>query len=1029
MTRMPPKQATTNSADKIKSSLTLELCSNATVTQLNDILFAPGAPKPTKARAPAASTRKRTPAPDNATSSAASQLERHRLAVEVVNAAMRGLLEAAQAGMGPTTPTSGAPSPGLPTKKPTRPPASTTKVLQSRSLNRNDKPVADLDSLDHLAICCSMATTFLQSLEAVKGIPESKPLQTENTRSILATKLMQLGKYKFALAEWKKLKRRLEQLIQADTGVESWVVKDEDSAPAKAARKGSTAEGEDMDQEGFSRVLEFPQPPPSSPVLPLVIVCQLGILRCVAGLKRPDMVEVSGIESPFCAWLTRLQAMLPSFKSPQHNPLSSIKLLAQQDPTKASTYAASLSQIISSIIPAITPAVDSVALDPKISCSPSTALLLQCTSLESIAFQRTVAKVANPKIRSIWEYLLPHVQTYIRRTHNFDATKKRDRYVIIREISHRLQKVLGEVKLPLDILKSLSSTSAEANLGKEAIRWTEEWLNELNTCGTASDAALIVLCKVRLAILELRRWRFGQSEPKEVEDLDINLLEQKIQDATAGMDSVAKGRKPDLGSLLQEVGLFRRTTFPLLAGVPEETITRLFKADDASSQKERLRVLGEDSIRSVLLFCRKYMGMGISSNENSRIKTIIVPGMEAMLAACWRGFDINRSDAWDRMEKLLKDCWSAMKACESELADEGAVSFYEKVSNVYWRVHLIYRSSPGYDQNAVRALRRSIATMDGRPVAEIANSQIAKKWERLGTIFITARDYNKAEDAFMSCLDASAKTGIFAELGNVASVKETVHAISSNVEYSWLGRVLASLIRIATKKKDDTAQALGFHHKGLSVAARGILLEWSFHLALDDMSDGGSVLRAIGERLIDVYELEDMPIRRTRVIASLLALTVDQSGLLDIDYVQSLGEDVLDWAKTTDSFNTQLEDDQQLVSQKDDALARCKIGLALCYWKQGKPRSELVSQALLLWSDIFRKGDWDACVERVTDVEGLKRRLEMMSEFFEMKDEVELQVSTFNVLLRIRELEVPTDHDGNTLQKMWKTHANSPSYC
>lgn len=226
--------------------------------------------------------------------------------MEVVNTAMRSLLEAAQTATAPSTPKAGALSLDLTTKKPKRLPATTAsgaKVLQSRSVNRNDKPAVDLDSLDHLALCCSMATTFLQSLEAGKGIPESKPLQTENTRSILATKLMQLRKYKFALNEWKKLKRRLEELIQQESGVESRAVTDESTPPIKTVKKSASTSKisvskdggsleDEADHDGTSRVLEFPQTPSSSPLLPLVIVCQLGILRCISGLKRPDMVEV-----------------------------------------------------------------------------------------------------------------------------------------------------------------------------------------------------------------------------------------------------------------------------------------------------------------------------------------------------------------------------------------------------------------------------------------------------------------------------------------------------------------------------------------------------------------------------------------------------------------------------------------------------------------------------------------------------------------------------------------------------------------
>lgn len=150
------------------------------------------------------------------------------------------------------------------------------KVLKARSGNNNDMSLGASDGVDYLAMCCSFSISFLISNESVEGIQATQPLQTENARLSLAGKLTALGRYGVAMNELKLLKWRLLGLMRGDSGGESWLV----DVRKKVAK------------EDFSTLLDFPGVSAMNSAFPLVIQCQLGILRCVVGMKKPGLADV-----------------------------------------------------------------------------------------------------------------------------------------------------------------------------------------------------------------------------------------------------------------------------------------------------------------------------------------------------------------------------------------------------------------------------------------------------------------------------------------------------------------------------------------------------------------------------------------------------------------------------------------------------------------------------------------------------------------------------------------------------------------
>lgn len=305
--------------------------------------------------------------------------------------------------------------------------------------------------------------------------------------------------------------------------------------------------------------------------------------------------------------------------------------------------------------------------------------------------------------------------------------------------------------------------------------------------------------------------------------------------------------------------------------------------------------------------------------------------------------------------------------------------------------------------------------MDDRPAEELVKAAITRRCEVLGSLFVSAGDYQRAENAFLSAIKSAALTGQLNHLGKRATSGESIKQIfdSSDRETATINAVLTGLVKIANKKQDRVAGELRFEDKELSTATRGCLLEWCLFLALDMMVDDGSLVRVLGERLIDVYELEEMPIRRSRIIAGLLEFSVDHPGFIESAEIRALGEECLEWANGVSG--TELDEDRNLGGFRDDVLARICFGLSFSGWLDGKPQTALITTAFQLWEAIIKSSaDWEKLFFRIDNPEEAIKRLEMAVQFLDMKGEHDLRLPTLELLLEFRKIERPINFNGNT---------------
>lgn len=308
--KMPPKPASSNPYSGIKQYLTAEACSASTLKLLNEAFSAlestiTAATLKVSVRPKSAKPASKNIAAAETVSSASKALERYKLAIDVINTCLKALGDAAKKDTPPASVTTlEGPAPAWKTA---------TKPLQSRSANRNDtRP----DSIVNLALCCALSISYLNSIQHASNIPELPPLQVETAQNTLVLKLIQLGMFEMGLKEARSLKRKLGEHMQNNVDVrgdETKVPKAKGSLKStstkvRAIGKENAAMAAKPEKESFSKILEFKQVVTSELAFPLVISCQLGILRCLVGMKRPELIDVR-ISSTYSTVLSLTQSV------------------------------------------------------------------------------------------------------------------------------------------------------------------------------------------------------------------------------------------------------------------------------------------------------------------------------------------------------------------------------------------------------------------------------------------------------------------------------------------------------------------------------------------------------------------------------------------------------------------------------------------------------------------------------------------------------------------------------------------------
>lgn len=112
------------------------------------------------------------------------------------------------------------------------------------------------------------------------------PLQVEKAQYSLIQKLIALKFYKIALKEIKSLKKKLDERMDEERGGNS--TEGEHSEGTGSGRNSSAAKKIST----MADLFRFDDIPERSIAAPLATSAQICVLRCLSGLKDPDLIEV-----------------------------------------------------------------------------------------------------------------------------------------------------------------------------------------------------------------------------------------------------------------------------------------------------------------------------------------------------------------------------------------------------------------------------------------------------------------------------------------------------------------------------------------------------------------------------------------------------------------------------------------------------------------------------------------------------------------------------------------------------------------
>ncbi|CAJ2509950.1 Uu.00g058500.m01.CDS01 [Anthostomella pinea] len=792
--------------------------------------------------------------------------EKAALATQIINATLRALGEAAKVAATSTSSTR-SPAKGGKAKSATRTALRRSNSvpmtpLQPRSLNRVStspsvartcrSPSSLSSSTGCLATveCARVAFTTLRSLQS-SGAVNLPDLQFEAGMSSFVSKLIALNLFDLAVKELRILKRRLEGM-----------------AAGKGARKtmGGTSVSSTTSKT-LSDLLDYPKVTASGPLLGFIITTQLQALRIIHGLKK----------------LTHLGAALPFLQ--ESNPSSPSNLLLRtlederQDHKKCSKQLESLSLLLLSLSPSLAVKDDAVAQEPRLNPSPETCLDVQVLGL-TIKLQAW--RISGHKGDVDKDILLPLskcLEAFSRRTSIEKTPVLCSAFSRVWDMIEKSGlRTSGSSRSHLAaICQLLATASRESGNVKEARKWSTMLRNMTNT----QEDSVARCCAVTAQVLALSL--------RESSEVDESLLVQ-VLDWIQGSFS---GSVTDLDDLLVNICLLRKAAVNTLMQ-PNGSTTAV---------QQKPRQLLETFIFQLPRFISRWLGKPPASSSATKdvlrfeqrrqlLSGYLQHVLDSALMLAKMRLDNNGLD-WETMESILPDILGLL----DNMADiiglstkiNPSASYHVKISQLYYQQHLALRKSAtkAKESLSLSALRRSVDCLKSRPDAEQTRAQLLVKWERYADLCKASGRREKAADAFRSIRDHLARQEVVEVITATLATQPITSSWRSSVEAELLSRTVCSLAKLDRQPHDWTWLLVGMD--------KATALEHDFYFIIANDSKNHQELDLSNptiSAMLQLYNVEDYPIRRLRTFLQLLMANIDTR--VQTDTLWAEAEEALD---------------------------------------------------------------------------------------------------------------------------------------
>jgi separase len=610
-----------------------------------------------------------------------------------------------------------------------------------------------------------------------------------------------------------------------------------------------------------------------NPAISLIVSHQTYTLRMIARVRRPRLVE----ETWGCLKLSN-----PS------SPANLLWLIAKSsngDP-KTIRQLESLAQAVLALCPSISRSEDPSGDQNQLQPPPDVVLSLQHLAFKIRQRWWALADHQGNKEKELIEPFSKCMAAFARRSQLSAVKKYRVAELLFTDLmgsSNDLANILqgessGSVTLAI---KTLVSLAESADLPEEALRWLGTQGSPSDSIKSAAGAATQVIQEATLFLDA-----FLKDPEKSSPDVSITRTLEILRGDLGGSSS-------ELDSLFLQVNRLRRSAAKALS-----------MGAQSASAIPALRYQAVRVISSSVHLTARYLGSSGTADMDSQTQArhaqrvlLVTPYVKSIIdSACLCSkipIEHEPEEHWTNMETLLHDCRSILRHYGEDsgsgqpLPPELQQSFV-KLSNAYWAVHLQLKAINASSKSVTRAMRRSVELIQTRPRAEQQSGLLVMKLERLAEALETEGRIQSSQDALEQCVQALISIGTLQDAVELAKTRPLQQVWESTDVIITLGRVLKAYHRSFLKASVNSAPELAFYDsEELSVAGRGLLLEWQLALYLKVLSKNrawdsnlNQSLRTMSDRLQVLYSMDQFPIRRRRVQILLLQLSQNHPDIL-----------------------------------------------------------------------------------------------------------------------------------------------------
>ena len=897
-------------------------------------------------------------------------LERLKLATELLNITLKTLTEVAKSQCSRDANL----APGIESHGPHQMP------LQPRSINRlSSSPYKELklgksadsiktrtDERKDVLVLAECACATLAALRKCTSCKESKgrlpPFQAEAGSSALISKLLALGLDELASRELMRLGRRLEM---GSTASHAGLTSRNDKVK-QVNGNGPTKKIELTD------LLHLRNIPIGNQQLSLVVTTQLQALRlleqrsCAFDGKR--LLKTLEMESTSC-------------------PQTLICTLSRIDgPEKAARQLSNLAHVV-------------LGLSRNHKCQIDAAGGIQCLSAGCNFHMQILSlrilwmnwQLTNHKVNALKDIIKPLAQ-YIKdflgdstvsvkeRSFQSQAVLSEWQEMLLKSSLVRLSDRIEIVLLRLDVCQRLLNLTkgacGEKSSHDEAVLLIQQALEAVE----AVDVSSAKRCTVYFRAIVASSCSCGYKDPvsrmnnlrKAVESLSgsIDGDSEELDEMLGGLSSF---RKSIMLAILEDPKPIRESTVP-----PTQYQMCLYQAMFRSVRfivRYIGRDPGADSASARLRFQKR---LDLASKVTQPFVHNVISIAKILIK--------HEGATWSIVDQALQDCAcladkpglnNAMNCSRS--LQEPQCRLHVALSNIYWTRYQVLRARSDHPLSVQSMLQKSVETIANRNIEEQAAGQLALKQERLGSLYEQSQHWTRAAASYLKALDVLIRDGSLQDAVSKTSASSIENilvdgatddkALTRSLEGYCRARVFLSIQEYEQFREDSLAMAessvRGFLLEGQLICTLRLLKREKFQ------SRAAAISKDICERLLDIYNVVEFPIRRLRCLFFLLQYALQEDSLrIYLPLVRDFPE------KLTSHGN-------------DLELARYEKGyrasIALLLTLQSITPSPLVIRSCLeSFKNEARQGsevDWKSVRQSVPDIDGLLTLLDTVVEF------------------------------------------------